>query len=173
LRCDPRYSAVNKTPHPQPLHYHVERRLRRLGLPRGARSHFSRPSGASTRSMPRRKQIRFGDRHGQWLLLCSSAQNIRALLIGLECATSRSFRQSVGRPRRTAKMRAWPVTMPTASMTFSPRRTRRCFIHFPDPWPRNAIWKHRLIQEGFLAGLFELQRPGSHVEFKNRQPRVF
>lgn len=40
------------------------------------------------------------------------------------------------------------------------------FIHFPDPWEKLRQQKHRLIQDEFLSDLFDLQKPGSHIEFK-------
>lgn len=40
------------------------------------------------------------------------------------------------------------------------------YIHFPDPWPKQRNWKHRLIQVGFLERLHDLMRPGSFVDFK-------
>ncbi len=42
----------------------------------------------------------------------------------------------------------------------------RVMIHFPDPWERLRTQKHRLIQDHFLARLFEVQRPGNELEFK-------
>ncbi len=49
---------------------------------------------------------------------------------------------------------------------FAPQELNDVMIHFPDPWPRKKQWKHRLIQTEFLDLLFELQKPGSRVEFK-------
>jgi tRNA (guanine-N7-)-methyltransferase len=40
------------------------------------------------------------------------------------------------------------------------------YIHFPDPWPKIRHHKNRLIQDEFLKETFELQRPGSFIEFK-------
>lgn len=40
------------------------------------------------------------------------------------------------------------------------------FIHFPDPWEKLRQQKHRLIQDDFLKSLFQLQKPGSQIEFK-------
>lgn len=40
------------------------------------------------------------------------------------------------------------------------------YIHFPDPWPKERQWKHRLIQDDFLIMLHKLMRPGTFVDFK-------
>lgn len=49
---------------------------------------------------------------------------------------------------------------------FASGELNNVYIHFPDPWPRKAKWKNRLIQAGFLESLYELQQPGGEVEFK-------
>lgn len=40
------------------------------------------------------------------------------------------------------------------------------FIHFPDPWPKKRHWKNRLLRASYLNKLYELQQPGSLLEFK-------
>ncbi len=40
------------------------------------------------------------------------------------------------------------------------------YIHHPDPWPKKKHWKHRLIQTTYLEKLFQIQKPGSFVDFK-------
>ncbi len=40
------------------------------------------------------------------------------------------------------------------------------FIHFPDPWPKKRHFKNRLIQDKFLEEIYEIQKPGSLLEFK-------
>lgn len=40
------------------------------------------------------------------------------------------------------------------------------YIHHPDPWPKEKHWKHRLIQPEFMDKLFDMQKPGSILEFK-------
>lgn len=49
---------------------------------------------------------------------------------------------------------------------FGPEELNTVYIHFPDPWVKKKQWKHRLIQDEFLEGLYNLQRPGSLLEFK-------
>lgn len=40
------------------------------------------------------------------------------------------------------------------------------FIHFPDPWVTPKKPKNRIIQKDFLDKIFNLQKPGSSLEFK-------
>lgn len=40
------------------------------------------------------------------------------------------------------------------------------FIHFPDPWVTPKKPNKRIVSRHFLNRLFEIQRPGSFVEFK-------
>ncbi len=41
----------------------------------------------------------------------------------------------------------------------------RCFILFPDPWPKTKHQKRRLIQPSFLDELARLMKPNGHVRF--------
>lgn len=48
------------------------------------------------------------------------------------------------------------------------------YIHFPDPWAKKpATLKHRLVQVNFLNKLYELQKPGSFVDFKTDHPDYY
>lgn len=49
---------------------------------------------------------------------------------------------------------------------FAPEEIDNVYIHFPDPWEKLRQHKHRMIQDEFLDRLFNVQRPGSFVEFK-------
>lgn len=50
---------------------------------------------------------------------------------------------------------------------FAKEELNNVYIHFPDPWAKKeATLKHRLVQVNFLKNLFELQKPGSFVDFK-------
>ena len=51
-------------------------------------------------------------------------------------------------------------------LIFANNELNNVFIHFPDPWPKRKQFKNRLIQNTFMEHLFEMQRPGSFVEFK-------
>lgn len=41
----------------------------------------------------------------------------------------------------------------------------RCYILFPDPWPKTRHWKRRLIQREFVAELARVLKPGAEVRF--------
>ncbi len=47
------------------------------------------------------------------------------------------------------------------------------FIFFPDPWEKSRNHKHRLIQDLFLARLYEMQRPGARLFFKTDSRNYF
>lgn len=47
----------------------------------------------------------------------------------------------------------------------APKSLARCFILFPDPWPKKKQRKRRLIQPGFLNALHAACVPGAQVRF--------
>ncbi|MBO9665435.1 MAG: tRNA (guanine-N7)-methyltransferase [Bdellovibrio sp.] len=49
---------------------------------------------------------------------------------------------------------------------FEPGEIDNVFIHFPDPWTSPKKPKNRFVQKLNLDLLFELQKPGSIIEFK-------
>ncbi|MGE3973326.1 MAG: tRNA (guanosine(46)-N(7))-methyltransferase TrmB [Bdellovibrionales bacterium] len=49
---------------------------------------------------------------------------------------------------------------------FDPQELNNVYIFFPDPWEKKKQLKKRLVDIEFLNLLFELQRPGSFLEFK-------
>tara|TARA_B100001248_G_scaffold261706_1_gene253771 strand:- start:10366 stop:11037 length:672 start_codon:yes stop_codon:yes gene_type:complete len=50
---------------------------------------------------------------------------------------------------------------------FGPEEIDNVYIHFPDPWAYKARQlKNRLLKKDFLLKLYEIQKPGSLVEFK-------
>ena len=49
---------------------------------------------------------------------------------------------------------------------FAEGELNNVYIHHPDPWPKKRHWKHRLIQDEFLAVLWRLMRTGGFVDFK-------
>lgn len=46
-------------------------------------------------------------------------------------------------------------------------------IHFPDPYLKKKFRKKRLLNPNFLVGLFELQKPGSRIDFKTDSEDYF
>ncbi|MCB0366501.1 MAG: tRNA (guanosine(46)-N7)-methyltransferase TrmB [Bdellovibrionaceae bacterium] len=59
------------------------------------------------------------------------------------------------------------------SNLFAPGELDDVFIHFPDPWEKKRQRKHRLIQPDYMKLLFEMQRPGSTIEFKTDSRSYF
>lgn len=47
------------------------------------------------------------------------------------------------------------------------------YVHFPDPWTSPKKPKNRIVNRGLLQILFELQRPGSMIEFKTDSREAF
>jgi tRNA (guanine-N7-)-methyltransferase len=58
-------------------------------------------------------------------------------------------------------------------LIFEPQEINNVYIHFPDPWERPRKFKNRIVCETFLKRLFELQRPGSFIEFKTDSREYF
>lgn len=52
------------------------------------------------------------------------------------------------------------------SQLFEKSELNNVYVYFPDPWVKLKSHKHRLIQPEFLRELYDLQRPGSFLEFK-------
>lgn len=89
------------------------------------------------------------------------------LLVGLELKY-KPLIQSIRRARRGGAENVRMVRYNAAALNdiFAPGELNNVYIHFPDPWPRKSKWKHRLVQDAFLATLFQAQREGAWVEFK-------
>ncbi|MBK9040506.1 MAG: tRNA (guanine-N7)-methyltransferase [Bdellovibrionales bacterium] len=51
-------------------------------------------------------------------------------------------------------------------LLFEEGELNNIFIHHPDPWDKKKKHKHRLIQDSYLAKLFQLQRSDCFLEFK-------
>lgn len=58
-------------------------------------------------------------------------------------------------------------------LAFAKNEINNVYIHFPDPWERPKKFKNRIVCETFLRRLFELQRPGSFIEFKTDSREYF
>jgi tRNA (guanine-N7-)-methyltransferase len=57
---------------------------------------------------------------------------------------------------------------------FAAEELDNVYIHFPDPWAKKpSTLKHRLVQVNFLNTLYDLQKPGSFVDFKTDHPDYF
>ncbi len=58
-------------------------------------------------------------------------------------------------------------------LVFDQNEINNVYIHFPDPWERPKKFKNRIVCETFLRRLYDLQRPGSIVEFKTDSREYF
>ncbi len=101
-------------------------------------------------------------------------KNPQRLLVGVEL----KFKPLVQSIRRALKAGCQNVCITRfdanlLAQIFAPNEINDVYIHHPDPWPRRRDWKHRLIQHRFLNELFELQKPGSFVDFKTDSLEYF
>jgi tRNA (guanine-N7-)-methyltransferase len=89
------------------------------------------------------------------------------LLIGLEIKF-KPLVQSIRRVVRAGGTNGCMVRYHAGAVDeiFAPEELNNVYIHFPDPWPKKRHFKNRLIQDGFLHKLYQLQKPGSFLEFK-------
>lgn len=56
---------------------------------------------------------------------------------------------------------------------FAKQELNNIFIHFPDPWTTPKKPKNRIVNRETLAQLFEMQRPGSYIDFKTDSREYF
>lgn len=49
---------------------------------------------------------------------------------------------------------------------FEPESLARVYLNFPDPWPKRAQWKHRLVNAAFFSMLSRYLKPGGRFCFK-------
>ena len=101
-------------------------------------------------------------------------KNPQRLLVGIEL----KFKPLVQSIRRALKAGCMNVSITRfdanlLTQIFAQNEIDNVYIHHPDPWPRRRDWKHRLIQHQFLDELFELQKPGTYVDFKTDSLEYF
>lgn len=58
-------------------------------------------------------------------------------------------------------------------LLFDQNEINNIFIHFPDPWVTPRKPKNRVVNKVILDGLYEMQRPGSFLEFKTDSREYF
>lgn len=59
------------------------------------------------------------------------------------------------------------------SELFEANEVDNIYIHFPDPWTSPKKPKNRVVNRDLLAVLYDLQRPGSFLEFKTDSREMF
>ena len=58
-------------------------------------------------------------------------------------------------------------------LLFEKGEINNVFIHFPDPWVTPRKPKNRMVNREMLKSIFEMQRPGSFIEFKTDSREYF
>ena len=58
-------------------------------------------------------------------------------------------------------------------LLFTKGEINNVYIHFPDPWTSPRKPKNRIVSQKMLDVLYELQRPGSFIEFKTDSREAF
>ena len=58
-------------------------------------------------------------------------------------------------------------------LLFAPQEVNNVFIHFPDPWVTPRKPKNRVVNRRILGWIYEMQRPGSFLEFKTDSREYF
>jgi tRNA (guanine-N7-)-methyltransferase len=58
-------------------------------------------------------------------------------------------------------------------LLFAPQELNDIFIHFPDPWVAPRKPQNRFVNSRVLNMLFEMQRPGSYLNFKTDSREYF
>lgn len=56
---------------------------------------------------------------------------------------------------------------------FAPKEIHRCYLFFPDPWPKERHHKNRLIQKEFLDALSVVLEDGGEFWFKTDHPGLY
>ncbi len=89
------------------------------------------------------------------------------VVVGLEIKF-KPLVQSIRRVVQAGKSNGCMVRFHAGSLEqiFGPQELDNVYLHFPDPWPKKRHFKNRLIQNEFLAQIYQLQKTGSFFEFK-------
>lgn len=111
--------------------------------------------------------LEIGTGNGYHFEKLASDQEGKRLTLGMELKYKpliQTIRRTVRLKLKDARMFRYDASY--LSDVFASGELNNIYIHFPDPWPKIRHHKNRLIQDEFLKETFELQRPGSFIEFK-------
>lgn len=103
-----------------------------------------------------------------------AVHNPDRLLIGLELKYKpliQSIRRALNGKAENARILRYHAH--NVDLIFEPQEINNVYIHFPDPWERPRKFKNRIVCETFLKRLYDLQRPGSFIEFKTDSREYF
>jgi tRNA (guanine-N7-)-methyltransferase len=103
-----------------------------------------------------------------------ATQNPNRGLIGLELKY-KPLVQSIRRALRAGAKNAAITRFHAfnADQLFEQNEINDVFIHFPDPWTSPLKPKNRMTNAWFLDLIFELQKPGSFLNFKTDSEALF
>lgn len=110
--------------------------------------------------------LEFGTGNGQHFAHHANT-NPNRCLVGFELKYKpliQSIRRALNRGAKNARILRYHAH--NADLAFADNEINNVYVHFPDPWERPKKFKNRIVCETFLKRLFQLQRPGSFVEFK-------
>lgn len=96
-----------------------------------------------------------------------SKNNPNRCLVGLEI-TYKTLIQSIRRAVATGATNMRMVRFHASNLNdlFANEELNNIYIHFPDPWPKKKHVKNRLFQLDFMMIIYDLQKPGSFIDFK-------
>ncbi len=103
-----------------------------------------------------------------------SNKNSQRCLVGFELKYKpliQSIRRALNGGAQNARILRYHAH--NADLIFAPNEINNVYIHFPDPWDRPKKYKNRIVCETFLNRLYQLQKPGSFVEFKTDSRSYF
>ena len=103
-----------------------------------------------------------------------ASKNPERYLVGLELKF-KPLIQSIRRAqanggRNTAICRYHAFNL---DLLFDKGEINNVFIHFPDPWVAPRKPKNRVVNRMILSWIYEMQRPGSFIEFKTDSREYF
>ncbi len=95
-------------------------------------------------------------------------------IVGLELKYKPLF-QAIRRPLKAGATNAAMCRFHSFNVAdlFTAGELNDIYIHFPDPWTSPKKPKNRIVNRQTLAQLFEMQRPGSMLEFKTDSREAF
>lgn len=125
-------------------------------------------------SVDKPMDLEIGTGNGYHFEKLASDQEGKRLTLGMELKYKpliQTIRRTVRLGLKDARMFRYDASY--LSDIFAIGELNNIFIHFPDPWPKIRHHKNRLIQDEFLKETYELQRPGSFIEFKTDSLEYF
>lgn len=122
---------------------------------------------------PRRVLVDLGSGSGSFLLALA-AQHPADDCIGFELRFKRLVK-AARKLERSGLGNAWLLRAEAERFGeyFPPAGIDCVFVNFPDPWPKPSQWKKRLINQGFLAQLEQVLKPGGALCVKTDHAGYF